>query len=228
MHLSERKKNSYPTLKFERALRKEGARCIAGVDEAGRGALAGPVVAAAVALPPRTSIEGLDDSKRLSPSARAELFPIIMDTALAVGVGIASEGVIEQLNIRRATQFAMAAAVLDLPLNPDALLIDAMHIPHLRIYQESIIKGDSLSQSIAAASVIAKVTRDNIMRFYHKLYPLYGFHQHKGYGTRSHLEYIKVYGPCPLHRETFRGVKEHLHPTAVMQEQKTFAFQRER
>ena len=228
MHPARHEKRAYPTLKFEKALRESGAECIAGIDEAGRGALAGPVVAAAVALPPKTSIDSLNDSKQLSAKNRAELFPVIIDTALAVGVGIAVREIVDRINVRRATQVAMASAVLDLPIDPDALLIDALHIPQLSIHQECIIKGDSLSQSIAAASVIAKVTRDNIMCYYHQLYPQYGFQQNKGYPTRSHLESIRILGPCILHRETFRGVKEHISSAQMEYDQKDFSFKRER
>jgi len=215
-------------LKYERTLRTKGARHIAGIDEAGRGALAGPVAAAAVVLPPDTFIERVDDSKKLSPELREELFPIIMETAVAVGIGIAAREVIDRFNIRRATQMAMTAAVLDLPLTPDALLIDAMYLPKLQIHQESIIKGDNLSHTIAAASIIAKVARDNIMRYYHESYPDYRFDQHKGYATRNHLESIKVHGPCVLHRKTFRGVKEHLSPDEKGARQRALTFSRER
>jgi ribonuclease HII len=215
-------------LRYERALTERGAEYIAGIDEAGRGALAGPVVAAAVVLPPDTFIEGLNDSKQLSPATRRELFPIIMDTALAVGIGAADRGVIDALNIYRATQLAMASAVLDLPLDPDALLVDAMRIPLLKIHQESVIKGDSLSQSIAAASVIAKVSRDSVMCHFHDRYPHYGFDRHKGYATPNHLKSIKEHGPCILHRATFRGVKEHLPPHRAGGGQVPLAFERNR
>lgn len=197
-------------MKYERELRAQGAIYIAGVDEVGRGALAGPVIAAAVVLPPETSIEYLHDSKLLTPDTREKIFPIIVDTAIAVGIGSANRSIIDKLNILQATRIAMAHAVFDLPLDPDGLLIDAVHLPRLNIQQKAIIHGDSLSQSIAAASVIAKVIRDNMMRYYHLSYPSYGFDRHKGYATRYHLEAIKASGPCQLHRTTFRGVKEHV------------------
>lgn len=188
---------------YEMELAKEGYRMIAGLDEAGRGPLAGPVVAAAVILPSDLFIEGINDSKKISEKKRGELFDIIYEHALAVGVGIVNHDVIDEINILRATERAMVEAVQNLKIKPDSLLIDAVKVADINIRQQSIIKGDQKSISIAAASVIAKVTRDRIMNQYHEAYPQYGFASHKGYGTKEHYESIHRYGIIPIHRRSF-------------------------
>lgn len=177
--------------------------CICGIDEAGRGPLAGPVVAGAVILPKDARILYLNDSKKLTPKKREELFDIIMDEAVSVGVGIVSAQRIDEINILQATYEAMREAVAQLDPAPDLLLNDAVRIPGIAIRQVPIIQGDAKSLSIAAASVIAKVTRDRMMIQYEELYPGYGFAQSKGYGTREHIEMIKKCGPSPIHRTSF-------------------------
>lgn len=201
-------KRLWALLRYERIAWSLGYSLAAGVDEAGRGPLAGPVVAGAVILPPRPFFPGLNDSKQLSAARREALFDAIRNEAIAVGVGIVGERVIEEINILQATRRAMTDAVRDLKTPPDYLLIDAVRLPDVTIPQEPIIHGDALSLSIAAASVIAKVTRDRIMEDHHRRYPLYNFARHKGYGTAEHLERIRRHGPSPIHRRTFRGVKE--------------------
>jgi ribonuclease HII len=192
----------------ERAMRRGYCR-VAGIDEAGRGALAGPVVAAAVILPPGLAIPGVTDSKLLSPLRRDELFDIIMARALAVGVGFGDHLLVDRINILQATLEAMKHAVRQLSPPPDYLLIDGISNVPLAIHQQTIKKGDSASLSIAAASIIAKVSRDRLMNGYESEFPGYGFAGHKGYGCASHMESIARLGPCPIHRKTFRGVKEH-------------------
>jgi ribonuclease HII len=193
--------------RFDDSFRDRGYRKIAGIDEAGRGPLAGPVVAAAVILPSSLRIEGLRDSKKIPENERQHIYQEILSSAVDIGVGISEVDVIERLNILGATKNAMEAAVKNLAKSiPDFVLIDAVKLPSLNIDQESPVKGDSLSASIAAASVVAKVVRDGLMRNYHDLYPVYGFNRNKGYGTKKHLEAIKLHGPCPLHRKGFRGV----------------------
>jgi ribonuclease HII len=194
----------------EALARRQGYRHIAGIDEAGRGPLAGPVVAAAVILPAGFSLDGLDDSKKLSPSRRDSLFVEIQERALAIGVGRADHELIDRINILQATLDAMRQAVENLPSLPDFLLIDGISSIHLNIPQKTIKKGDSLSASIAAASIIAKVTRDRLMSLYDTQYPGYGFAGHKGYGSASHLAAIAKLGPSPIHRLSFRGVREHV------------------
>ena len=189
---------------------------IAGVDEAGRGPLAGPVVSAAVILPHDFLCEGIDDSKKLSEKKRAALFPKIMETAVAVATGIASHHEIDEINILRASLLSMKRAVENLSTCPgspvpDFLLIDGKFTLDMNTHQSAIIKGDSRSISIAAASIIAKVTRDAIMKELHEIYPAYGFIRHKGYPTTDHKKAILRHGPCPVHRMTFRGVKEVIH-----------------
>lgn len=176
---------------------------IAGVDEAGRGPLAGPVVAAAVILPKGRKIMYLDDSKKLTAARREELFDVIMEQAVSVGVGQSSPEVIDRVNILQATYLAMKEAVAKLSPEPGLLLNDAVTIPGLSVRQVPIIKGDGKSLSIAAASVIAKVTRDRMMAAYDSLYPAYGFAEHKGYGSGKHIEVLKSTGPCPIHRRSF-------------------------
>jgi ribonuclease HII len=188
----------------------QGYRLMAGVDEAGRGPLAGPVVAGAVITRPGDTIPGVRDSKLLTPRERERLFQIITSRALSWGVGIVGPREIEKYNILQATLRAMRAAVLSLDPPPDFLLIDGInHIP-LNLPQRAIKRGDATCFSIAVASIIAKVTRDRLMMEYHRVYPLYNFARHKGYPTRAHREAIVKYGCCEIHRKTFRGVKEHL------------------
>jgi ribonuclease HII len=197
-------------LSFERQGLRNGFLQIAGIDEAGRGPLAGPVVAAAVILPTGILIKGVDDSKKLSPAKREQLFDIIIDQALSIGIGMGSPELIDQINILQATRHAMLEAVSQLTPPPDFILIDGINTIDSPIPQKTIKKGDSLSLSIAAASIIAKVTRDRLMRELDKIHPGYGFHGHKGYGSALHLEAIRRLGPSPVHRLTFGGVKEHL------------------
>ncbi|MCR5301675.1 MAG: ribonuclease HII [Lachnospiraceae bacterium] len=178
---------------------------ICGIDEAGRGPLAGPVVAGAVILPKDDMILGLNDSKQLSPKKRSELFDIIYERAQAVGVGIADHKRIDEINILQATYEAMREAIMKLGKKPDILLNDAVTIPGIDVTQIPIIKGDSKSCSIAAASIIAKVTRDRIMEEMDLKYPGYGFAKNKGYGSADHIESIKKIGPCPIHRRSFIG-----------------------
>lgn len=191
---------------FERALTSLGFRNICGIDEAGRGPLAGPVVAAAVILPPGCLLPGIRDSKKLSPGQREVLFEQISREAFSIGVGIVDNDTIDEINILQATILAMQKSVAQMQLEPDYLLIDALTLPNFRRNQKGIIHGDRLSISIAAASVIAKVTRDRLMCEYHEVFPEYKFNIHKGYGTAMHLSIIRERGPCSLHRKTFRGV----------------------
>jgi len=195
---------------FETMYYRRGFRRIAGIDEVGRGPLAGPVVAAAVILPRQGIQQELFDSKQLSARKRDDLYGVIQSKALGVGVGIVGQETIDLLNILEATLEAMALAVKNLSLSPDFLLVDGLQGPRLPIPQKPIPKGDQLSNSISAASIIAKVTRDRLMEEYHREYPQYNFARHKGYGTQEHLKAIQTYGICELHRKTFRGVKEHV------------------
>ncbi|MCC8126161.1 MAG: ribonuclease HII [Clostridiales bacterium] len=176
---------------------------ICGIDEAGRGPLAGPVVAGAVILPEDCEILFLNDSKKLSEARREALYPEIQEKAAAWAVGITGWERIDEINILQATYEAMREAIHKLSLQPDLLLNDAVTIPEVAIPQVPIIKGDARSVSIAAASILAKVTRDHLMVEYDKIYPEYGFAKHKGYGTAEHIAAIKKYGPCPIHRQTF-------------------------
>ncbi|SHJ05264.1 RNase HII [Lutispora thermophila DSM 19022] len=188
---------------YEAKCLQNGYRYIAGIDEAGRGPLAGPVVAAAVILDPNVIIPGINDSKKLSEARREYLYDEIFNKAVSVGIGIVDERIIDELNIKQATFMAMEIAVNKLSVKPDCLLIDAEKLINITIPQISIIKGDSLSVSIAAASIIAKVTRDRILKEYDKKYPEYGFGKHKGYGTKQHIEAIKSLGLLPIHRRSF-------------------------
>jgi ribonuclease HII len=181
---------------------------LAGLDEAGRGPLAGPVVAAAVILPSGLVIEGLRDSKKTTEKDRKKIFWEISKNALGVGVGIVHPDVIDRINILRSTKLAMKTALEDLGTRPDILCIDALNLPDVDISQRSIIKGESTSASIAAASIIAKVVRDEIMLDYHEMYPQYNFRGHKGYSTKEHMEAVIKYGPCPIHRKSFRKVND--------------------
>lgn len=186
---------------FDREYKIYGTIC--GIDEAGRGPLCGPVVAAAVILPDEYNILYINDSKKLSETKREEVYKEIDKYAVAYGAGIVSPERIDEINILQATYEAMRTAIHKLSVKPDILLNDAVTIPMVDIKQVPIIKGDAKSQSIAAASIVAKVTRDHLMEEYDKLYPEYGFAKHKGYGTAAHIKAIKEYGPCPIHRRTF-------------------------
>jgi len=190
----------------ERNLWESGYLHIAGIDEAGRGPLAGPVMAAACILPARFELPGLNDSKQLTVSKREKLFAEIKEQALGYGIGSAEPAEIDALNILQATKLAMKRAVESLKMRPHFLLIDALELSELKIPQRGIINGDALSASIAAASILAKVTRDHWMTELHELYPQYGFARNKGYGTRDHLDALKRFGPCPLHRRSFAPV----------------------
>lgn len=188
---------------YENALWDEGKLYVAGVDEVGRGPLAGPVVTAAVILPKDFSVLGVDDSKKLSPKKRDELFDLIMENAIAVSIGRREPDVIDEINILQATKAAMLDAINGLSVRPDHVLIDAVKLDKLEIPQTSIIKGDAKSVSIAAASIIAKVTRDREMVEMDSVYPGYGFASNKGYGTKLHYEGLAKLGPCPIHRRSF-------------------------
>jgi ribonuclease HII len=193
----------------ERGLRRQGARIIAGLDEAGRGPLAGPVVSAAVILPWPCNWLGLDDSKRLTPRRRQMYTQHIMINARAVGLGIVSPARIDAVGILQATWESMCRALVRLSLRPDHLLVDGpLPIPGISILQTPLINGDARSLSVAAASVVAKVNRDRIMCVLDRKYPQYGFARHKGYGTAQHLVALRRYGPCSAHRRSFRGVEE--------------------
>jgi len=191
---------------FEEKARRQGFQVIAGLDEAGRGPLAGPVVAAAVVLPRTRSMKGVADSKTLKAEQREKALSLIRKRALAIGVGIVEAGEIDRLNILQASLKAMELALQDLSLSPDCLLIDGLHTLRLPLRQQAIPKGDGRCLSIAAASIVAKVTRDRLMVAYHEKYPEYNFARHKGYGTREHLRAIREHGCCPLHRQSFRTI----------------------
>ncbi len=199
--LAQEKQRIEKLKEYERKYESAGYVC--GIDEAGRGPLAGPVVAGAVILPKDCNILYINDSKKLSQKKREELYDVIMAQALAVGVGMAGPGRIDQINILQATYEAMGQAIQNLSLTPDILLNDAVTIPNVDIPQVPIIKGDAKSISIGAASIIAKVTRDRLMMEYDKIMPEYGFARNKGYGTKEHMEAIRIYGPSPIHRNSF-------------------------
>ena len=188
---------------IEQSCFDSGLQLICGVDEAGRGPLAGPVCAAAVILPAGIDIPGLNDSKKLSDKRRRELFPLIKDCAVAYGIGFADHTEIDEINILQATFLAMERAIKALNIKPDLALIDGNREKDFGIPVKTVIHGDSLSASIAAASILAKVTRDDWMLEIAEKYPQYGFEVHKGYGTKAHYEALKNYGPCPIHRMTF-------------------------
>jgi ribonuclease HII len=195
-------------MKYEKEVRTKGYSNIAGIDEAGRGPLAGPVVAAACILDSKAKFDGIDDSKCLSAIKRELLYKELSKSKKVIfSIGSISHEEIDRVNIYQATILAMFQAVAGLTITPDFLLVDGMNLPHPSIPHQKIIKGDSLSQSIAAASIIAKVTRDRLMLEYHEMWPLYGFDKHKGYGTAQHLDAIEKYGPCPIHRMTFAPLK---------------------
>ena len=181
----------------------EGFEIICGVDEAGRGPLAGPVYAAAVILPKHLQIPGLNDSKKLSDKRRRELYPVICDQALAYGIGFATEQEIDEINILQATFLAMERAMAQLKIRPDLALIDGNRQKDFGLPVKTVVKGDSLSANIAAASVLAKVTRDDFMVRQAEQFPEYGFEIHKGYGTKAHYAALEQYGACPIHRKTF-------------------------
>ncbi|UCE86429.1 MAG: ribonuclease HII, partial [Deltaproteobacteria bacterium] len=192
----------------ERQLARAGARLVAGVDEAGVGPLAGPIVAAAVVLPGRVSLAGLDDSKRVDPRRRARLDAEIRRQALAFAVAELAAAEVDALNVYRAGLEAMRRAVEGLPLRPDHVLVDARTIPGICAPQTAILGGDASEACIAAASILAKEHRDRVMRRHHAEYPEYGFARHKGYGTAAHREALRRYGPCPIHRRSFAPVAQ--------------------
>ena len=195
---------------FEKKATAEGYQEIAGIDEAGRGPLAGPVVSAAVILPKNFSVADVVDSKKLTIKKRARLYEEIYTHAVSVGVGIVDPVEIDRINILQASLLAMSIAAQNLSPQPECLLIDGTFSISSELPQRPIVKGDALSVSIAAAAIVAKVTRDRLMEEYHKYYPQFDFFQHKGYPTRAHKEAIRKFGYCPIHRQTFRGVKEHV------------------
>ncbi len=194
---------------IDHQLRKSGYSLIAGVDEAGRGPLAGPVFAAAVILPADNSLPPVMDSKRISPARRELLYDEILSTAIAWHASSVENHVIDRINILQATLKAMVEAVRNLSDLPEMILVDGPLTPFVDSHSRALTKGDTVSQSIGAASIIAKVLRDRTMVRYHEEYPLYGFDRHKGYGTREHLEAIARHGPCPIHRRSFAGVKDY-------------------
>jgi ribonuclease HII len=196
-------KRLYEISQYENSCYDSGMEYVAGIDEVGRGPLAGPVVTAAVILPKDCLIPGINDSKKLSPKKRAELYDVIMEQAVAVSIGMEDNEVIDSINILQATYSAMRSAVKGLSVKPDMLLVDAVTIPCVDIPQTPIIKGDAKSISIGAASIIAKVTRDRMMQELSKEYPYYDFENNMGYGTSKHIEGIKKHGLCKIHRRSF-------------------------
>lgn len=203
--MKEREEERLKLLKeYENKLHEQGIEFIAGIDEAGRGPLAGPVVVGAAIMKPDSFIEGVNDSKKISESKREKLYEQITEEAIAWSVGIVTEKEIDEMNILNATKKALERALEGLTVRPQRLVVDALeHIDTKGIPYTSVIKGDAKIYSISAASIIAKVTRDRIMREYEEVYPEYGFAKHKGYGTAMHIQAIKEHGPCPLHRKTF-------------------------
>ena len=195
---------------YEQEAKTNGYGIIAGVDEAGRGPLAGPVVAAAVILKNFDPILELRDSKQMSSIQRDRVFGLIKSSSFGFGIGLVDESIIDKINILQASLLAMKIATDNLPVVPDFILVDGNQPFDFSGDQKVVVKGDQLSHSIAAASVLAKVTRDRIMKGYHKKYPQYGFDKHKGYGTKLHRERIREYKPCGIHRRTFKGVREFL------------------
>jgi len=200
---------------FEKLAYCEGYRYIAGVDEAGRGPLAGPVVAAAVIFPPAYQNSEINDSKTLTVNKRDELYKVISKDALAVGVGVAEADVIDRINILRASLQAMCEAVVDLSVTPDYILIDGLYTIAIDMPQKALVKGDGLSVSIAAASIIAKVSRDRIMEMYHRQFPQYNFLQNKGYGTAEHRKILQEIGMCKIHRRSFHLKNGDIHQTIL-------------
>lgn len=195
--------NDLTMWEIEDALYAKGVQVICGVDEAGRGPLAGPVCAAAVILPPHLEIPGLNDSKKLTDKRRRELYPLIKEKALAYGIAFADHKEIDEINILQATYLAMERALAQLSIKPDIALIDGNRAKDFGLPVQTVVHGDSLSANIAAASILAKVTRDDVMLQMAESYPQYGFAVHKGYGTKAHYEALAQYGPCPIHRMTF-------------------------
>lgn len=202
--LREEKNRLHNICYLERSLWSRGFKTVAGVDEAGRGPLAGPVVAAAVILPREVFLAGLNDSKQLTPRQREMLFDLISRVAIGIGVSVGPVELIDRINIYGATMEAMAGAVNNLPQLPAAVLVDGYPVRGLKLYQQAVTGGDARSLSIAAASVVAKVTRDRLMDKLHRQYPQYGFNRNKGYATFEHREALQKYGPCPVHRRSFR------------------------
>lgn len=201
---------------YEEAAYQQGYKVLAGLDEAGRGPLAGPVVAAACILPRGLLIANVNDSKKLTAKVRERLFErLTTDSSIIYAIGIVEAGEIDRLNIYQATIHAMWQAIDTLSVHPDCLLVDGMALPHRLLPCQKIIKGDQLSQSIAAASIIAKETRDRLMRLYHEQWPVYGFSQHKGYGTVQHLDALERHGPCPIHRYSFDPIKTQFQYTST-------------
>lgn len=193
---------------FERALYHHGFRAVAGTDEVGRGPLAGPVVAACVILPRECDFSQFKDSKKLTPQSRERLAAHLREIGAVIGVGVVTEQMIDRLNILQASLLAMKTAMEDMPQLPDFLLVDGKFPVPVATPQRPLIKGDSRSASVAAASIVAKVTRDEVMRRYHQQYPHYSFHSNMGYPTAEHRRALAVHGPCPAHRKSFGGVKE--------------------
>ena len=188
---------------YEHEAAREGFACVCGVDEAGRGPLAGPVCAAAVILPPDIQIEGLNDSKKLTDKKRRALYDVITEQAVSYGIAFADEQEIDEINILQATFLAMRRAFEKLTVTPDIALIDGNRAPGLSCRERTVVHGDALSASIAAASILAKVTRDRLMEEYDAQYPQYGFAVHKGYGTQRHYAALREFGACPIHRQSF-------------------------
>jgi ribonuclease HII len=201
-------KNSQVNLDIERTFWAKNIEHIAGVDEVGRGPLAGPVVAAAVIFPKEFFMDGVDDSKKLSAKKREELFTVISQQALSIGVGIIDHKEIDRINILQATHLAMRTALENLTVKPEFILVDGNSFNHDTLQYQNIVGGDAKSFTIAAASIIAKVTRDRLMCKFDASFPQYGFARHKGYGTRQHIEAIRMYGVCEIHRKSF-------HPAAL-------------
>jgi ribonuclease HII len=202
------------SLRFERHLWRNGVSLVAGIDEAGRGPLAGPVVAAAAILPAKFSLAGVNDSKQLTETVREQLFDSLIapGTLLCYSVGMAEPAEIDRLNILQATYLAMRRAVAALPVQPEHLLIDGLPVPVFLRPQTAVVDGDGKSLSIAVASIIAKVTRDRIMRNLHNEFPRYDFYHNKGYGTPAHLESLQIHGPCSIHRRSFAPVAQTYFP----------------
>lgn len=221
-HIKLEKERFKKMLCYEDEARRQGCAIIAGIDEAGRGAWAGPVVAGLVILPDDIFIAGLDDSKKLAEKKREALYEEITDKALDISVGLSTSSVIDKKNILKATYMAMKKAVSTMKMRPDMIFIDGRPVPDMGFSQMSIVRGDSKSVSIAAASIIAKVTRDRMMKEFAILYPEYGFEKHKGYGTKLHMKTLDKYGICPIHRKTFKPVKEVLNKKEMSSQQLVF------